>query len=246
MPSAVSCGTPPTGLLVVIALGKLDGPSVVSSAANLVNLLREAPVQWYDDHTTWTKAVGTMRVVVLHGSTHGGTAGLGRMIAEAFTRRDISADVGSAADVDDLSGYDAVVVGGALYFDRWHHDAREFVRRNEQTLRGMPVWFFSSGPLDDSARGGAIAPVAQVLRLARAVEIRGHMTFGGCLDRATIGFRDAVWAHGRKGDYRDADQVAEWVYRIAAALAPAAPAAVISGAVPRPRRSSRSTAGSRR
>ncbi|HTV03264.1 MAG TPA: flavodoxin domain-containing protein, partial [Luteitalea sp.] len=65
-----------------------------------------------------------MQVLVVYGSEHGGTAGLGRMIAEAFVARGIPTDVGDAADVDDLSPYDVVVLGGALYHDRWHPAAR--------------------------------------------------------------------------------------------------------------------------
>ncbi|MDZ7882757.1 MAG: flavodoxin domain-containing protein [Mycobacterium sp.] len=60
------------------------------------------------------------------------------------------------------TGLDAVIVAGALYANRWHRDARRFVRPNTESLRTMPVWLVSSGPLDDSAARRSIAPTAQV------------------------------------------------------------------------------------
>jgi len=39
-------------------------------------------------------------------------------------------------------GYEAVVVGGALYALRWDRDARRFVTRNVRQLRTAPVWLF--------------------------------------------------------------------------------------------------------
>lgn len=159
-----------------------------------------------------------MRVLVAHGSEHGGTAGLGHMIAEAFVDHGIQADVGDAALVDDVSGYNVVILGGALYNDRWHRDAREFAERQSDVLRTLPVWLFSSGPLNDTARSGGIAPVDGVRRLARDLEVRGHMTFGGVLLEANVTIFDAL-RNRRPGDWRSPEQAQEWVRRILTTLA---------------------------
>jgi menaquinone-dependent protoporphyrinogen oxidase len=161
--------------------------------------------------------VGPVQVLVTYGSTRGGTAGLAHLVADAFVRHQIRAEVRRGPDVRDLDGYDAVIVGGALYSNRWHPDAVGFVGRHRSELRQLPVWFFSSGPLDDSARSGAVAPVPQVNALAREVEIRGHMTFGGLLDRRPTGLL-GLFAYGQEGDFRDRSHVAEWVERIAGEL----------------------------
>lgn len=184
--------------------------------------------------------VDTVRVLVAYGSTRGGTAGLAHMVADAFTRHRIRAEVRRAGDVKDPSEYDAVVVGGALYSHRWHPDAVTFVGRHRDELRRLPVWFFSSGPLDDSAGSGALAPVDQVNALAREIEIRGHMTFGGVLDKRPPGvFGLFVW--GPEGDFRDRHQVAEWVERIADELTredqPRVPTADAPAPAPAPTRS---------
>ncbi|HVT63727.1 MAG TPA: flavodoxin domain-containing protein [Mycobacteriales bacterium] len=159
----------------------------------------------------------TVRVLVVYGSTRGGTAGLAHLVADAFVRHHIHAEVRRAGEVRSFGDYDAVIVGGALYSNRWHPDATAFVGRNRAELRRLPVWFFSSGPLDDSARSGAIAPVPQVNSLAREIEIRGHMTFGGLLDKRPAGLF-GLFAYGPEGDFRDRHHVSEWVERIAEEL----------------------------
>jgi menaquinone-dependent protoporphyrinogen oxidase len=155
-----------------------------------------------------------VRVLVVYGSTSGGTAGLAQMVAEAFVAQGILADLGDAADVDEIDGYDVVVIGGALYNGRWQLDATEFVERHTAKLRLRAVWMFSSGPLDSSASTGALAPVPEVQNLAKVADARGHMTFGGYLAKPRGGFLGAALAWGKPGDYRDPEQVSEWVRRI--------------------------------
>jgi menaquinone-dependent protoporphyrinogen oxidase len=159
-----------------------------------------------------------MRILVAYGSTHGATAELATAIAEELSARGFPADVENAATVTDLAGYDAAVVGGSLYWDRWQPDARGLVERCAEQLRTMPVWLFSSGPTDGSAAGGSLAPVPEVQRLARDIDIAGHTTFGGLMKvapgRLVRNFTPAT----RAGDFRDRDQVTEWVARIAKGL----------------------------
>ncbi|HWA65551.1 MAG TPA: flavodoxin domain-containing protein [Mycobacteriales bacterium] len=159
-----------------------------------------------------------MQVLVVYGSTRGATAGLAHMVADACATHGVATSVRRAVDVRSISGVDAVVVGGAIYGNRWHPEATAFVRRHHTALRELPVWFFSSGPLDDSARSGALAALPQVSSLAREIDIRGHMTFGGMLDRRPTGLL-AMSPWRTLGDFRDRDHVAEWVDRIAAELA---------------------------
>jgi menaquinone-dependent protoporphyrinogen oxidase len=155
-----------------------------------------------------------MKALIVYGSKNGGTAGLAHMIATAFEREGWRTDVHDAADRPGIGDVDAVVVGGGLYMNRWVPSVRQWVRQHTSTLKNVPVWFFSSGPLDDSARAGDIAPVPGVAKFANDIEISGHMTFGGYLDRAPKGFIARQMAKRSAGDWRDPDQVAEWVHYI--------------------------------
>jgi menaquinone-dependent protoporphyrinogen oxidase len=177
-----------------------------------------------------------MRILVAYGSTHGATAELAEAVAEELTARGLTADVVNAAAVTDLDRYDAVVIGGSLYWDRWQPDARGLVERCTEQLRELPVWFFSSGPTDGSSAGGSLAPVPEVQRLARSVDIAGHTTFGGLMTEAPGRLVRRFTPATRVGDFRDRDQVTEWVARIAKALRPAgADARRVTSTLPQPR-----------
>ena len=152
-----------------------------------------------------------MRALIVYGTRGGGTAGLAHMIATAFEREGWRADVRDAADAPGIGDVDVVVVGGGLYAGRWVPSVRHWARRHKATLKIVPVWFFSSGPLDDSARAGDLAPAPSVAKLAREVEVSGHMTFGGYLDEHPKGFIARQMARKYAGDWRDPEQVTEWV-----------------------------------
>src|SRR3954468_23476869 len=110
------------------------------------------------------------RALVVYGSKRGGTAGLAQMIGSELQQHGWEVVVQDAARPAELRGVDLVVIGGALYLSRWHKAARSFAKRREPALRTMPVWLFSSGPLDDTARSGDIAAVPQVREIARRLE----------------------------------------------------------------------------
>ena len=159
-----------------------------------------------------------MRVLVVYGSKRGGTAGLAEMIGEALIADGLAAYVRSAQKCGPPDRYDAVIVAGALYAGRWHPDARRFVRRHASVLRELPVWLVASGPLDDSARDGHVAPVRQVAKLMKHIGARGQATFGGRLEPDAKGFPANVMAKKRSGDWRDPEHVREFALDVVQSL----------------------------
>ncbi|WP_396929415.1 flavodoxin domain-containing protein [Mycolicibacterium sp.] len=158
------------------------------------------------------------RVLIAYGSKRGGTATLATMIGDALTEAGLAAVVMPARKVIDPADFDAAIVAGALYANRWHRDARRFVRRHTSRLHALPVWLVSSGPLDDSAARGVIAPTRQVAELMERVGARGHQTFGGSLASDARGFPASAMARTRAGDWHDADHVRRWAATIAQRL----------------------------
>lgn len=159
-----------------------------------------------------------MRVLVTYGSKRGGTGGLAEMLGAALTAQGFQVDVRPAAETAGVEGYDAVIVGGALYMFRWHRDARRFIQRNAEALRSLPVWLFSSGPLDDSAATSELPPIAQVERLMTRIGARGHRTFGGRLLPEAKGFIASKMARAHSGDWRDPRLVSAWAAEIGEVL----------------------------
>ncbi|NOK12045.1 flavodoxin domain-containing protein [Corallococcus exercitus] len=165
-----------------------------------------------------------MRILITYGSKLGGTREIAGQLAGDLRDEGLDAEALAPEDVGDVRAYDAVIVGGGLYANRWHRHARRFVHRHAQELRERPVWFFSSGPLDDSASRERIPPTAQVRALMEQVGARGHETFGGRLARDARGFIARSMVREHAGDWRDSGQIARWARGVAAELGEAATA----------------------
>lgn len=164
-----------------------------------------------------------MRVLVTWGSKHGGTEGIGRIVADTLAARGHDVVACSADEVKALDTFEAVVVGGALYANRWPPNVRRFVLRNARRLRRVPVWFFSSGPLDDSADRQEMPPGDEVAALAERVGAKRHVTFGGRLDPNVKGFMAASMAKKVSGDFRNPERIRRWADELASELPTATP-----------------------
>ncbi|MBC9717397.1 flavodoxin [Streptomyces sp. TRM66268-LWL] len=161
----------------------------------------------------------TATVLIAYGTTNHSTAEIAETIAEVLRKENFTAAARPAREITQLTSYDAVVIGGALYAGRWHRDARRFVRHNRQALSRLPVWLFSSGPLDSSAAEQELPPVPGVLRILGRIDAREHATFGGRLAEGAKGpVARMILNSGRGGDFRDFARIEEWAAHIAADL----------------------------
>ena len=161
-----------------------------------------------------------MRVIVTAASKHGSTSDIAQAIGSALAAHEIDADVWSIDAVESLDGYDAVVLGSAVYMGHWLEPAKRFVQRHAHALRERPVWLFSSGPLGDPAKPeGSPADAAA---MSEATGAREHMVFPGSLDKHRLGIAERAMVAAVKapeGDFRPWDEIDAWADRIAAALA---------------------------
>ena len=123
------------------------------------------------------------RILVACASRHGSTAEIAAEIADVL-RRDVPGavvDLRDAAQAGEVAGYDAAVIGSAVYMGRWLPAARDLVEEHREVLSAMPVWLFSSGPVGDPPV--PVDELAEVMALRAAVGARGHQLFAGRLDR---------------------------------------------------------------
>ena len=88
-----------------------------------------------------------MHVLVTAASRHDATREIAEAIADGLNRRGVDAEARPVDQVTSLDGFDAAVIGSAIYMGRWLQTARLFAAQHATALAAMPVWLFSSGPV---------------------------------------------------------------------------------------------------
>jgi menaquinone-dependent protoporphyrinogen oxidase len=158
------------------------------------------------------------RVLVAFASKMGSNAEVAEAIASVLRDAGHSVETLPAREVRDLAPYDAVVLGSALYAAHWRRDANRFIARLREQLRTMPLWLWSSGPLDRVLAARDLPLTASVLHTLGDLPVRGHRTFGGRLDPATPGVDEQILRTHQIGDFRDWDAIRAYATGIAAEL----------------------------
>jgi menaquinone-dependent protoporphyrinogen oxidase len=160
-----------------------------------------------------------MKVLITAASKYGATGEIAQAIGEALREQGLDPTVIPAEQVDTVDGYEAVVLGSAVYAGHWLKPAKDLVRRCAPALAARPVWLFSSGPVGDPPKPEEDPlDVADVLAATGA---REHRLFAGKLVRKQLSFPDkAIVAALRvaDGDVRDWAAISGWAAGIATAL----------------------------
>jgi menaquinone-dependent protoporphyrinogen oxidase len=166
-----------------------------------------------------------MTVLVAAASRHGATAEIADRIGAGLAERGLPVDIKKLGDVEDLVGYDAFVIGSAVYLGKWLKDAMRFVDTHTGELADHPTWLFASGsivgnpPIGDDPRAMRPALAEKLISSTHARELK---LFAGKLDTDKLGSCEKLpvrMAHGREGDWRDWHQVDAWTAAIAHELA---------------------------
>lgn len=166
-----------------------------------------------------------MKVLVSAASRHGATTEVAATIATVLTAAGAEGIVVAPSEVTSLDGFDAAVIGSAVYVGRWLEPARDLLEQHRGALAKMPVWLFSSGPIGDPPKpeeDSVDAPAMVAL-----VGAREHRVFPGLIDKHRLGLGEkAILAAVRapEGDYRPWAEIEAWAREIAAALREPVPA----------------------
>jgi menaquinone-dependent protoporphyrinogen oxidase len=165
------------------------------------------------------------RVLVVVATKHGSTREIAQAIATHLADGDggrslrLTALVQEAEHAPSPAGFDAVVVGSAVYAGRWRESVREWVGVHAAELRKRPVWLFSSGPI-----GSPPFPADEphdVHPLGQLIGARGHRSFPGRLDKDLLTFGERAMVTAMRaplGDFRDWDDIRAWTEDVAGQL----------------------------
>ena len=161
-----------------------------------------------------------MKVLVTAASRHGATTEVAALIGAVLQAAGLEVYVLHPAEVTGLNGYEAAVIGSAVYVGHWLDPVRDLVEREKVALSRIPVWLFSSGPVGDPPKPADES--VDAVPLAELIGARGHVVFGGQVDRKRLGFGEkAIMAAVRapEGDFRPWSEIEAWANEIAAELA---------------------------
>ena len=157
-----------------------------------------------------------MKVLVVYGSRYHATEEIAQTIGIALIDRGLEADIRQVQDAGDINGYDAFVIGSAVYMGRWIRSVSAFVERHRRFLLQHPVWLFSSGPIGSPALPSEEPP--ETAALAAIVNARGTMSFAGRLEKERLSWSERLLVkalHAEEGDFRSWHAVHAWADAIA-------------------------------
>ncbi len=160
-----------------------------------------------------------MTVLVSAASKHGSTAEIATAVARVLQERGLAVDVRPVENVTLVDGYEAVVLGSAVYAGHWMESARRLAEVQAGALASRPVWLFSSGPVGDPPKPEE-NPV-DVSALLEQTGARDHRVFAGKIDKHGLGLAEkaiVLALRAPAGDFRDWAAIEEWAGTIADTL----------------------------
>lgn len=160
-----------------------------------------------------------MKILLTASSRHGATDEVAAVIAEQLRAAGLEVDHARPEDVADVEGYDAFVLGSAVYMTRWTEEAVDFTRRFRGALRDRPVWAFSVGL--SGLPKGKIADPYRIGPVLLSIDPEDHITFPGRFDPGVLNVRERTIARmggATEGDFLDLEAVRAWGASVAATL----------------------------
>jgi menaquinone-dependent protoporphyrinogen oxidase len=167
------------------------------------------------------------KTLIAYASAAGSTAEVAEAIGKTLQERGATVDVRRAQEVQDLSGYDAVVIGTGVRAGKTYAEAGQFMAAHGAALSKLPVAGFvvclsvrdAAGPDCPEAEGYLDALFGQ----ATGVEPVSKGLFAGAVDYAKLPWLLGLILKRLKkepgGDYRDWSAIEAWASALPPLLA---------------------------
>ncbi len=164
-------------------------------------------------------------ILVTYASKYGATKEIAEKIGEGLQQSGEHVDVFPVGMVKDLTCYNVIVLGSAIYIGKWPNEVVRFIQANEKSLADRSFWLFSSGPSGEGDPielvDGKRVPAALQATINR-IHPRDITVFHGNINLEKINAIEkwAVKSVVKKpfGDFRDWNAIAKWTTTIAEAV----------------------------
>jgi menaquinone-dependent protoporphyrinogen oxidase len=164
------------------------------------------------------------RVLIAYASKHGSTEEIAIAIGDRLKSDQVEVDVRPANAVNSLDGFDACILGSAVYIGQWRKDAVHLLKRHKESLANMKVWVFSTGPTGEGdpveLLKGWKYPEA-LKPLLDKIDPVDITVFHGSLEEKKLNGMEKIAIKMVKaplGDFRDWEAVKSWTVGIATKL----------------------------
>lgn len=174
-----------------------------------------------NNKTDWQERLPMKKILVAYQSKYGATAEIAEAVGKTLREKGFEAQVATAESVSDISSYDGIVLGSAVYAGSWQGGAVDFLKKYAASLQGKQVWIFSSGPTGEGdaieQMKGWLYPEAikPFIEQIKPVDI---VLFHGKLDLNAVNFAEKLIIKAMRaptGDFRKWESIEAWAADIA-------------------------------
>jgi len=157
------------------------------------------------------------KVLVTYASKYGSTGGVADAIGKELCTKDMAADTVLIKNAGNISSYQGVVIGSAIYMGNWMPEAVDFVKNNRDILRQVPVAYFLvcmtlSQPTEKN-RTKVLSYMDPLLKAVPEIKPIGIGTFAGALDYKNLSWLNKKIMKSKgspEGDFRDWNAIRAW------------------------------------
>lgn len=160
-------------------------------------------------------------ILITYATKHGSTHEIAEALWGVLRADGFDVEIHEVEDVKDISAYDAVVLGSAVYMGRWLAPARNFLRRHDKELAQKKVWLFSSGPTGDDVNDAMNEFPEELKGDVERIKPEGVIVFHGKLDLGDTNLFERMIikaVHAPVGDFRDWATIRDWAWGISEVL----------------------------
>jgi menaquinone-dependent protoporphyrinogen oxidase len=195
-----------TGLITAMLLGSRSG----------TGFSHAAEIKFPEGECGGKKAM-EKRVLVTYASKYGSTGGVADAIGKELCSCELATDVVLIKNVTNVSSYQGVVIGSAIYMGKWMSEAVDFVKKNKDILRQVPIAYFLvcmtlSQPTEKN-RAEVLSYMDPILKAVPEIRPVGIGTFTGALDYNNLSWLNKKILKSKgtpEGDFRDWNAIRTW------------------------------------
>jgi menaquinone-dependent protoporphyrinogen oxidase len=156
-------------------------------------------------------------VLIAYASKYGSTGGVADAIGKELCSKEVATDVMLIKDAGRVGSYQGVVIGSPIYMGKWMPEALDFVKKNRDILRQLPVAYFLvcitlSHPTEKN-RAEVLSYMDPILKAVPEIKPVGIGTFAGALDYSNLSWLNKKILKSKgapEGDFRDWNAIRTW------------------------------------